>query len=623
MSTQAKADPTEALSTLRAARLLSTIDEQMARGLGRLVGEARSEVLLAAAVASRATRQGHVCLELTKAAGFSTDEEGVAHAAFPEASAWRDLLATSPLVGAPEQVDRPLVLADHRLYLRRYHTYEQRLAESIERRIAHVEKDIDGKLLKQGLDRLFGSQSGDARDLQRLAALVAVMRRFCVISGGPGTGKTTTVTKILALLQEQAMARRNKKLQILLVAPTGKAAARLRESIEKARGNLDCEPRIRDLIPSEATTIHRRLSPIAGSMTRFRHDADSPLACDVLLVDEASMVDLPLMTRLLDALPEHARLILLGDRNQLASVEAGAVLGDICGPALDPAFSSAFAERIFKLVGESVPTRAESEPSPAIADCVVQLEKSWRFGENSGIRHLAIAVNAGDGDTAVKLLESGDYPDIALCAGATEKGLGRALRSDAVEGYRPYLEASAPPAAAHAFGTYRVLCAHRTGPFGVEMLNPLFEAALDEERLLRASGRWYEHRPVLVMENDYAVSLYNGDVGITLQDADGVRVHFVSADGSEDRALAPSRLPRHETVFAMTVHKAQGSEFDRLAFVLPDTATKVLTKELVYTAVTRAMTRVTVFGGAEVLRAAAARAVDRASGLRDRLWGAR
>lgn len=336
------------------------------------------------------------------------------------------------------------------------------------------------------------------------------------------------------------------------------------------------------------------------------------------------MVDLPLMTRLLDALPDHARLILLGDRNQLASVEAGAVLGDICGPALEPAFSAGFARHIFELVGESVPTRSASDPSPPIADCVVQLEKSWRFGEDSGTRHLAIAVNAGDGETAVKLLESGDYPDIALRPGATDKGLGDALRADGVEGYRSYLESRTSTAAARAFGTYRVLCAHRAGPFGVETLNPLFEAALDEDRLLRVTGRWYEHRPVLVMENDYAVNLYNGDVGITLaeDDGSGVRVHFVSADGSEDRALAPSRLPRHETVFAMTVHKAQGSEFDRLAFVLPETATKVLTKELVYTAVTRAMTRVTVFGDASVVRTAAARSVERASGLRERLWNA-
>lgn len=624
MTAEAKpeADAAEALASLRAARLLSPLDEQIARGLGRLLGEQRPEVLLAAAVASRATRQGHVCLELGRAASFAVDEAGVAHAAFPDAPRWRDLLAKSPLVGAPDELGTPLVLVDDRLYLRRYHTYEERLASHIERRVAHVEERVDGELLKDGLERLFGAQAGDARDLQRLAALVAVTRRFCIISGGPGTGKTTTVTKILALLQEQAIALRKERLQILLVAPTGKAAARLRESIDKARSGLHCAPRIRDLIPSEATTIHRRLSPIAGSMTRFRHHADSPLACDVLLVDEASMVDLPLMTRLLDALPDRARLILLGDRNQLASVEAGAVLGDLAGPAAEPSFSPAFARRIFALVGERVPTRPEVGASPAIADCVVQLEKSFRFGEDSGIRHLALAVNAGDADHAVSLLESGDHPDIALRPGATDEALGFELASEAAEGYRPYLSERAPAAAARAFNGYRVLSAHRAGPFGVEALNPRLEATLEEERLVRVSGRFYEHRPVLVMENDYAVSLFNGDVGITLRDGDGnTRVHFVSADGGDVRALAPSRLPRHETAFAMTVHKAQGSEFDHVALVLPDTATKVLTRELIYTAVTRPMSRVTIFGDAEVLRPAITRTLTRTSGLRRRLWG--
>ena len=612
----------DVIAALREAHLLSMLDEQVARGLGRLVADERPEVLLAAAVTSRATRQGHVCLDLARAASFATDEEGKAHAVMPDAKAWSDLLRSSKLVGAPDDATTPLVLTGQRLYLRRYFSYEKRLAECLKRRIDYIESEVDGPLLKAGLDRLFPRVSGVA-DIQRLAALVAVARRFCIISGGPGTGKTTTVVKILALLQEQSLRANKKKLHIMLVAPTGKAAARLSESIIKERAGLPCDARIKELIPDEATTIHRRLSPIAGSATRFRHNADNPLPCDVLLVDEASMVDLPLMTRLVEALPAHARLILLGDRNQLASVETGAILGDLCGTATEPLFSTAFAKQLHELVGEAVPTRSESDVAPGIADCVVQLQKSWRYGERSGIEALARAINAGDDAVAAAILASNEYEDVSLHGGAKDKSLGIELRIDAMRGYRPFLEAKTARAASDALGGYRVLCAHRTGPFGVESLNPLLEKAFEDESLLRANGRWYSHRPVLVVENDYSVLLYNGDVGVVFPDDDDPRVsrvHFVTADKKE-RRLAPSRLPRHETVFAMTVHKAQGSEFDEVAVVLPDAATKVLTRELVYTAVTRPRRRVAIFGSIEVFREAVKRPIERASGLHERLWG--
>jgi exodeoxyribonuclease V alpha subunit len=612
----------DVIAALREAHLLSMLDEQVARGLARLVAEERPEVLLAAAIASRATRQGHVCLDLSRASSFATDEAGTAHAEMPEAKAWTEVLRSSKLVSAPDDPTTPLVLTGDRLYLRRYFSYEKRLAESLTKRIEHVERDVDGPLLKAGLDRLF-PRASDAPDIQRLAALVAVARRFCIISGGPGTGKTTTVVKILALLQEQSLRAKKKKLHIMLVAPTGKAAARLSESILAARESLACDAQIKELIPDEATTIHRRLSPIAGSATRFRHHADKPLPSDVLLVDEASMVDLPLMTRLVEALPAHARLILLGDRNQLASVETGAILGDLSGAANEPAFSASFAKQLHALVGEDVPRRSEALPTPGISDCVVQLQKSWRYGEGSGIEALARAINAGDDAVAAAILTSNQYDDVSLRGGAKEKSLGLELRMDAMRGYRPFLTAENARTASDALGAYRVLCAHRTGPFGVEALNPLLESAFEEEGLLRPNGRWYSHRPVLVVENDYSVLLYNGDVGVVLPDEDDARVsrvHFVTADKKE-RRMAPSRLPRHETVFAMTVHKAQGSEFDEVAVVLPDTATRVLTRELVYTAVTRPRKRVAIFGSVDVFREAVKRPIERASGLHERLWG--
>lgn len=611
----------EMVRALREARLLSMLDEQVALGLGRLAGESRPEALLAAALVSRATRQGHVCLELAKADAFATDEEGTRHVELPNTGRWLDILATSHLVGAPSDAATPLVLSGERLYLRRYYRYEERLAAHLVAKIGVVES-VDAKLLREGLDRLFPRSTSSQPDLQRLAALVAVVRRFCIVSGGPGTGKTTTVVKILALLQEQAIAQSKKPLHVMLVAPTGKAAARLRESIQKARAGLACEDRVKALVPDDAMTIHRRLSPVAGSPTKFRHNAENPLPCDVLLVDEASMVDLPLMTRLVDALPAHARLVMLGDRNQLASVETGAILGDLCGPASEPAFSPGFARRLEEVGGEKVKTRSDVTDAPGIWDCVVQLQKSWRYGEGSGIEALARAINAGDDAIAAQILTSGDYPDVALKPGPTEEGLGVALRADVVEGYRAYASSKTPKEAAQALERYRVLCAHRTGPYGVEAINPLIEKALAEERLLAIKGPWYARRPVMVTENDYAVSLFNGDFGVVFQDDGGARVHFFTADWKA-RALAPSRLPSHETVFAMSVHKAQGSEMEAISLVLPATVAKILTRELAYTAVTRARARVVVHGTIDPLQAGIRTILTRASAIGESLWATR
>lgn len=597
----------DVMRALRDAGLLSELDVQVARGLARICGERSEDAVLAAAVVSRATRAGHVCLDLAQAASFATDEAGEVKATLPRAEAWREVLVRSALVGDGARGDRPLVLEGERLYLRRYFTYERRLADALAKRIGPLEEGIDGAKLREGLDRHFPRPVNGERDCQRLAALVAVTRRFCIISGGPGTGKTTTVTKILALLQDQALAVRGRKLHVLLVAPTGKAAQRLRESIEKERAKLEVTEDVRALVPSDATTIHRRLAPIPGSTTRFRHKAENPLPCDVLLVDEASMVDLPLMTRLVEALPDAAKLILLGDRNQLASVETGAILGDLCGPAREVGFSRGFAGKLFELVGEEVPIR---EGAGGLEDCVVQLERSYRYDDRSGIGALARAVNAGDGDEAVRLLTSGDYADIAL---VPFEGAG--FRKSVVAGYAPFLAEKTPAGASAALNRYRVLCAYRRGEYGVETLNPAIEAALVEDAGLRVGRDWYDHRPVLVVENDYAVNLFNGDVGVALREevSRELRVWF---DGRE---LAPSRLPRHETVFAMTVHKAQGSEFDEVAFVLPGEGSRVLTRELVYTAVTRGRRRARIQSGAAVMQQAVAATLERASGLPGRL----
>ncbi len=592
------------------------IDEQLARTLGsmsaRLGAASDPRVLQAVQEASRALRQGHVCVPLEELAG----ELG--------ATAMEAALRASTLVSDVHAA--PLVLEDGRLYLRRYWEHERELAERLRARITAAEIAVDGPLLRAGLERLFPRTGLAANevDRQRLAALVATMRRFCVISGGPGTGKTSTVVKILALLLEQARRSGKPRFDIVLVAPTGKAAARLGESILGERGKLACDEEIRAAIPFAPMTIHRCLRPLPGSTTRFRHGPDNPIAADVVLVDEASMVDLALMNRLVGALAPSTRLILLGDRNQLASVEAGAILGDICRAADGASvaggkgFSTVFARAVLAEVGEEIATSASAPRESGIRDCIVELERSWRYDASSGIASVARAIHDGDVGAAVELLRSGARADAVLApplVGTPSDG----LRAQIVAGFGPYLAEAKAEHAFAAFNRFRILTAHRRGPSGAPALNTHAEHALDEAGLLRPRSRWYAHRPVLIGENDYQLHLFNGDVGLVLPDESGAaRVHFVSP-GAREYVLAPSRLPAHETVFAMTVHRAQGSEVDEVALVLPTEVSRVLSRELVYTAITRARRKVTIYASPEVLAASLETTVRRASGLGARL----
>jgi exodeoxyribonuclease V alpha subunit len=625
---------TRALEALAKADVIAAIDEHFARAMARLVGGAPAEVLLGAAIASARTRDGHVCADLTRIAGAPVCDllgKPVGDLRWPRLEAWIAALGQSELVGGGVEA-RPLVLdaARGRLYLRRYWQYEQRLAEQLRARAASLDDELDRALLRDGVARLFpGAGASDpGASGQRRAAVMAVLRRFAVISGGPGTGKTSTVVKLLALLLEQAAAAGRTRPVMTLVAPTGKAAARLVESIRGAKATLPLSDAIKRDIVEEAATIHRRLGPIPGRTTRFRHDAENPLATDVVLVDEGSMVDLALMVRLVDAVPPRARLILLGDRDQLASVDAGAVLGDICNAEDARGFSTPFAERIAEVTGEAPPRGAAAPAAPGVWDCIVHLSRSYRYGEHSGIGHLARAINAGDAGSVRRILLSGDFPDVQLRPPPESDDLGDELRSLVISGYRPYLEAARVEDRFDAFNRFRVLCAHRRGPLGVEQTNGLVERALEgpRARLLERGGPLYAGRPVLVTANDYNVRLFNGDIGLLVEDDEaaggGVRAAFVAPDRTV-RRLAPSRLPPHETAFAMTVHKSQGSEFDEVVVLLPKAVSPILSRELLYTAVTRARSKVILFGDPEVVSQAVARRVQRASGLTEALWGTR
>jgi exodeoxyribonuclease V alpha subunit len=616
------------IDTLRAGGILSPLDEHFARAMVRIGGDAREEVLLAAAMSSQRVSNGHVCLDLPRLTEMpvlcNEDGEPVAERPWPPLTPWIEVLRSSPLVG-DEGMVTPFVLdGAGRLYLRRYWEHETRLATALRERATQVEAGVDAAWLRQTLERLFPGTGSDVErtDWQRIAALLAWQRRLCMISGGPGTGKTFTVVKILALLAEEAMHAGRRPPRISLVAPTGKAAARLAESIRHAKGMLSCSDAARRAIPEDAATIHRCLGSTRSS-TRFRHDARNPLVTDVVLVDEASMVDLALMSRLVAALPSRARLILLGDQDQLASVEAGAVLGDICNTGAARRYSRALVEQVMQLAGDRLPLHPDAPPATGIWDCIVQLTHNYRYGAESGIGRLAHAINAGDAEAALQILESADYPDVARVEPGQSEGLGGPLCRAVSAGFRPYLTVREPLTQLAALGKFRVLCAHRHGPTGVERANQQIEAVLAAADLIRPSSPTYAGRPVMVTRNDYQLELFNGDVGIIVDDPEGTggKLALFSGTGGAVRRLSPSRLPPHETVFAMTVHKSQGSEFDEVAVLLPIHLSPVVSRELLYTAVTRARRTVTIYATREVIRQAIARRVERASGLRDLLWG--
>jgi exodeoxyribonuclease V alpha subunit len=620
---------TPSLAALRAAGILSALDEHFATAMGRLGGETRANVRLAVALTSRQVANGHVCVDLPRlAAGpplISDAGEALAAQSWPALESWMSELRSSSLVGDGHAAT-PFVLDDRgRLYLRRYWQHQQCLAQAIRTRATETEARVDASWLRSCLDRLFPgdtSASGEP-DWQRIAAIVAVQRRFCVISGGPGTGKTFTVVKLLAVLLEQALHAGARVPHILLLAPTGKAAARLTESIRRAKTDLPCSDSIRQAIPEDAMTIHRCLGPIGESATRFRHSAANPLLADVVLVDEASMVDLALMRRLLDAIPARARVILLGDMDQLASVEAGAVLGDICNTGSTPhPYSRHLVQQIEAISGARLPLASDAPNATGIWDCVIQLTRSYRYARDSGIGALARAINAGDSAAALAILASPALPEVALAEPPRDRELSRSLRRALLEGFAPYVREHDPGLQLRALERFRVLCAHRRGPAGVETINRRIEAVLETAGLLRVRAGAYAGRPVMVTRNDYALNLFNGDVGLIVTDhADGERTRAVfAASGGRLRTLAPSRLPPHETVFAMSVHKSQGSEFDAVAVVLPERASPVVSRELLYTAVTRARHHVTIYATRDVVAHAIAHRIDRASGLRDALW---
>jgi exodeoxyribonuclease V alpha subunit len=607
--------PAGIFEKLHATGLFSDINLHFAEFVARRC-EAKPEVFLAAAFVSRACSAGHICVDLEE---FDPSESGGLETVPPacnDARSWGEILLESGAAVEPGGY-APLVLEKpSRLYLFRYWQYEKELAERMLARARRPEA-TDGTtgfpaaLAGVGRGRVFPEP-----DWQRVAVCTAFLKKLCIISGGPGTGKTTVVGDIISLARSGG---KGVFPRIALAAPTGKAAVRLQEAVAEKLASLGVPP---SEIP-RASTIHRLLGTVRGS-PYFRHDEDNPLPFDLVVLDEASMIDLALMAKLVRAVPETAHLVILGDRDQLSSVEPGSVLGDLCGVRDMNRFSASFldASSRFGLFPEQAAVPAGARESEPLLDCLVELKKSYRFEESSGIGEISRAVRLGDGRAAFEMLESGAFPDAAWRDLPSSDGLASAITPRALEYYRGIADARDPAEALAGFDEFKLLCALREGPYGVRAVNRHVERVLSREGVIRPDTRWYRGRPVLVTSNDYSLNLFNGDLGIILPDPSaGHRLRAFFRTGGSLRSFAPTGLPEHETVYAMTVHKSQGAEFEEALIILPDHYVPVLTRELVYTALTRAKGRVEIWGRPDVFIRAVGSRTRRASGLRDRLWG--
>lgn len=584
---------TTPLEVLHGHGLLDEIDRYFATHIATLDLKAGPALALAAALVSQRTLAGDVCIDLADE-GLIKPYREILGDILPALPKWLEDLRQSSVVALPGDY-RPLVLDEAgRLYLYRYWALEQRVAAAIRARAENAPFVIDETTLASSLDKLFPADT-PARD-QRTAAMIAVRRPLSIISGGPGTGKTATAIRILTLLQQLDSKR---PLRVALTAPTGKAAARLRDALTNADPSYEQLP-FTEL--TETATLHRLLGFRANG--RPAAGADHPLTHDVVLVDEASMIDLNLMATLLEALPERTRLILLGDPDQLASVEAGAVLSDLCA-------------------GMVKPTKGRTDhnsAAPSLDSCVTVLRHNWRFSKSSGIGQLAAAINAGDADGALAYLDDAQMPDIVFRPCPNSAALATLLEQHAISRFEPCLDSTVNhiPVADH-FARHlelRLLTAHRQGPTGSGALNQQIEHGLRSRGLIWQTGPNYTGRPIMIERNDYHLGLYNGDFGIVLGEGDTQRVCVLGHDGTP-RYFYPSRLPQNQTAFAMTVHKSQGSQFTTVILILPLYPSPLLSRQLLYTAVTRATSTVEIWGSETLLATAIENPARRSSGLAD------
>jgi exodeoxyribonuclease V alpha subunit len=672
------------LAALNKAGALRALDHALAQSLRRLDTETPDAVLAASALASLAVSQGHAGFDPTQPqrlvdAGveWPNAEEWIAQL---EASKW----ISTAVDNSVESQQAPLVWENGLLYLRRYREYERRLAAGLQRigqapvaggdvvglagvfaclfpgQAVAPQTDLLGAPSPQpspggrggqkraapqdpqtsaqpdlfllppaGDQRACPREGGDARradegrtpDHQARAAATALRHNLLLVTGGPGTGKTTTITRLLVLLAAQAQATNQPAPRVALAAPTGRAAERMAESLRHALQKLSVEgidSALCEQLPSTGTTLHRLLGVIPDS-PRFRHHVDNPLPYDVIVVDEASMIDLPLMTKLVEAIAAGTRLVLLGDPDQLPSVEAGDVLSAILRAAGDgQRTAAADADALRPLLGELPADVIETRPTD-FAGARVQLQRGYRQSEALQLAPLASAMRDGDAVQTLQLLRDAELTGVHFHEGDIDPL--QAWREPLQQYWQALADAATPADALALAGRMRLLTAVREGPQGARGLNARIEDLLAGTRGRALGPGWFHGRLLIIGENSYRHRLFNGDVGICLRDGDGrsTSAWFPGDDPANPRAFHPAALPLHESAFAMTVHKAQGSEFDQVWLQLPRRDNRVLSRELLYTGITRARNGLHLAGSAEVIEAALARHASRWSGLAQRL----
>jgi exodeoxyribonuclease V alpha subunit len=535
------------INNLRDQNIFSDLDIQFLKFIISLSNDTNDGLLLGATLTSYFTSNGSSCVDLSQLAEqyFPLESVETERILCPNLVTWQQQLKNCSIVGQAGDY-KPLIIDKQRLYLYRYWNYEQQLAANINSRRTMQRTDINHALLENGLLRLFSKASEE----QKQAAQAAVLHNFCLISGAPGTGKTSTIVKILTLLLEQ-----NPQLNIALAAPTGKATVRLQETIREILPDLACSSEIKDLIPKESYTIHRLLA--------------KELTYDVIVIDEASMIDLALMAKMAPMISKSARWILLGDKDQLASVATGTVLADLCK-----------------------------------TEDTVYLTKNYRFRENSGIWQLAQTIKQGEANKALELLHS--KPDLKWY------DLDSNLIEQISKNYSACFHEQVPAKILETYNKIGILCANRRGLYGMESINQWLEEEFRRKGLIQAGVKWYNARPIMITHNDYRLKLFNGDMGTILNN----NAFFPDAKG-EIRAFSPSCLPKHETAYAMTIHKSQGSEFEQVIILLPDKLSPLLTRELLYTGISRARSHVSIWGNKEIFLEAISQMSCRFSGLGD------
>lgn len=600
------------LSFLKDLKVFHNEDFLFADNIIILSPEEELDIYLLSLVLSQATRQGHICIPT------QTYEELIStikwHTSLPVITAEKltERLSSSKVIGT-EKDFCPIIFHKNKIYLQKFFFYEQRIAQTLISHSQSSESVSQSTELKQLLDDLFPEESHEI-NWQRLSAVTTLHNQLSIITGGPGTGKTTTVAKIIVLL---ATIFPHKYQKILLTAPTGKAANRMDQAFSSAQKTLQQKYPIFENIHLTTSTIHRALGVIFNT-PHFRHNQKKPLPYSVIIVDESSMIDIELMYRLLQAIPRKCKLIFLGDHNQLASVQPGAVLGDICHKHYLDKFSPSLLTSISSLV--TLDPLLETSQVPPLTDNISVLKKTYRFkGE---LAKLSTFINQENSEKAVTLLKNKSNKAIFWSEVSNSDELCSILKNSIFNHWHEYFTEKEIDKSYNLFEQFRILSVLRGGPFGVELINQLVENILVDEKIIKSRQRFYHKKPILITENNYNINLFNGDTGIIAFHEKVLKAWFPPLDptDSQFRKIPLSRLPNFETSYAMTVHKSQGTEFPSLLFILPEKKSELITKELLYTGITRAKENIHIIGNEEIITNCITKRTERLSGLTDTLW---